>query len=770
MFGLGSAELVESEWRRLKLKVSSPEDARGLLACTECAALDCLADDVLAETNKEKCAALLEVLALVHAPEAAVPMLRCKLSAKTPALARAWLDQHVGHAVAGLIETAAGRGNLAEAAIDFLRDVKRNGHADVIAAALKASANGEAAAKVQAEVLDFEDKVYQSLDAATTPAWLTAALAAAGSAKPRKLPAWAAPALLSPLIVGERRMNDEQVPAVLQALVDTPPATRHPLLVAIRAHVERHVRDVFAWKLYQNWQGDGYPSAGKWALGAVGHIGDDGCVLKLTPLIRAWPGESQHARAVFGLECLRAVGTSVALMQLSGIAQKLKFKGLQAKAEQFVEEIARDKGLTRAELEDRVVPDCGLDENGRRDFSFGPRSFAFVLGGDLKAMVRDADGKLRSDLPKPSGKDDEAIANASVAEWKLLKKQIKQVATVQAERLEKAMVAGRRWSPGDFETLLVRHPLMTHLVQKLIWGTYDADGKRLATFRVTEERDLADVDENAFDLGGAAQVGVVHPLEMTEQERGAWGQVLGDYEIITPFPQLGRKVYALEGNKPSQMELTRWVHSQKVVGFSCVSANLSYSNGRTFPARKRGSQWRFAWRRQDRRSRGSRKLSPGCSGSCRRSRPSGLSNSVTVPRRLPSWSARFMAPFNSWPTRWLPACWPKRPSPPSGPANQKKRSRSVADETSLGRSSAVDAATFGRLGAVGEHDLLRTGGPWWQGPGSRRRWSVPGVGGPEISGRGQPGVVQPGGTGDGAAAIVRHDPAGIGPAWCAPGH
>jgi hypothetical protein len=172
--------------------------------------------------------------------------------------------------------------------------------------------------------------------------------------------------------------------------------------------------------------------------------------------------------------------------------------------------------------------------------------------------VRDADGKLRGDLPKPSGKDDEATANAAVAEWKLLKKQIKQVASVQAERLEKGMVAGRRWSRDDFVALLVRHPLMTHLAQKLIWGAYDADGKLRATFRVTEERDLADVEENTFDLAGADRVGVVHPLELMEAERGAWGQVLGDYEIITPFPQLGRKVYGLEGDEASQTELTRF--------------------------------------------------------------------------------------------------------------------------------------------------------------------------------------------------------------------
>src|SRR5678815_970170 len=90
---------------------------------------------------------------------------------------------------------------------------------------------------------------------------------------------------------------------------------------------------------------------------AVGALGGDTSVLKLTPMVRAWPGESQHPRAVLGLEVLRAIGSDTALMQLNGIAQKLKFQGLKTKAREFMEAIAKDKGLTRAELEDRVVPD-----------------------------------------------------------------------------------------------------------------------------------------------------------------------------------------------------------------------------------------------------------------------------------------------------------------------------------------------------------------------------------------------------------------------------
>lgn len=558
LFGLASADQVESEWRRLNLRVRSAEDARGLLACTEYSALDILSDSIVAQTNKEKCEELLNVLALVRAPENAVPMLTCQLSAKVPAIARDWLDAYVSHAVSGLIDTAGGRGKLAEAAMDYLQNVKRRGFANVIAAALKAAGKLEAAARVQTEVLDREEKVYLPLDPARTPKPLKKAFDEAAVGKRKPLPTWAEPGMLPPLLIGDRRLNDEQMATLQQVLAATPVTTSHPLLTAVRDAVDKHVRDAFSWKLFQQWQADGCPSAHKWAMGAIGHLGDDGCAMKLTPQVRVWPGESQHARAVFGLECLRAIGSNVALMQLSGIAQKLKFKGLKSKAELFVNEIAEARGLTRSELEDRVIPDCGLDDNGRREFSFGSRSFSFVLGSDLKAMLRDADGKVRGDLPKPGGKDDMAVANASVADWKLMKKQIKEVAMIQAGRLEGAMVTGRRWSPDDFMSLLVQHPLMTHLTQKLIWGAFDSSGKRIATFRVTEERDLADVKDNACDLKKAVQVGIVHALELSDDERSAWGEVLSDYEIVTPFPQLGREIFSLEKDEAKATELSRF--------------------------------------------------------------------------------------------------------------------------------------------------------------------------------------------------------------------
>ena len=109
-------------------------------------------------------------------------------------------------------------------------------------------------------------------------------------------------------------------------------------------------------------------------------------------------------------------------------------------------------------------------------------------------MIRDDAGRLKSDMPKP-GQDDTDKANAALANWKILKKQLRDIVKVQAYRLEQAMVTGRRWNIQEFEQLLVHHPLMVNLVRRLVWGGYDAKGKLLRTFRFTEEQEYADKEE-----------------------------------------------------------------------------------------------------------------------------------------------------------------------------------------------------------------------------------------------------------------------------------
>jgi hypothetical protein len=557
LYGLGDAQQVNHHCRRLKLRLETESHVRGWLAHTEWTALDFVRDHILGASSKQYAEEIVEILCLVQAPEAAPILLDLIVNGGAPPAARRWFDEQVGNATAGLLPLAAGRGKLSEAALNYLREYKARGFTAVLEEQLKTAA-AEVADKVRREILERSEQVFEPLDEQTTPEWLHAAVVEVQEGRPPTWPDWLRLERLPPLLLGERRLTPIQVQAVLQVLRKSTLADPWPLVGLLRQHLDPLRLDAFAWRLFEMWLGLGSPSKDKWALLSIGLLGGDASVLKLAPLIRAWPGQSQHQRAVTGLECLRAIGSDTALMQLNSIAEKLRFKALQNRAKGFMIAIAADRGLTTLQLEDRIVPDLDLDERGTRIFDFGPRQFQVVLGPDLKPLVRDAAGKLKGELPKGGSKDDATKAAAAIAAWKLLKKQMREVVRFQASRLEQGMVNGRRWSVSEFESFLVRHPLLINLVRRLVWGCYDPQRKLVSSFRVTEERDYAGSDEASFALDANARIGVAHPLHLSEEQRTAWGEVFSDYEIIPPFPQLGRRVHLLQPEEENATEITRF--------------------------------------------------------------------------------------------------------------------------------------------------------------------------------------------------------------------
>ncbi|EOW4636507.1 molybdate metabolism regulator, partial [Escherichia coli] len=108
--------------------------------------------------------------------------------------------------------------------------------------------------------------------------------------------------------------------------------TAYAGLDIIREIFTRESLAEFGWDLYPAWTEAGAPAKENWAFTSLGILGNDDTARKLTPLIRAWPGESQHKRAVSGLDVLADIGSDVALMLLNGIARKIKFKALQEHA------------------------------------------------------------------------------------------------------------------------------------------------------------------------------------------------------------------------------------------------------------------------------------------------------------------------------------------------------------------------------------------------------------------------------------------------------
>ncbi|HBI7767392.1 TPA: WGR and DUF4132 domain-containing protein [Escherichia coli] len=477
--------------------------------------------------------------------------------------ARSWLLKYPQHAITGLLPAALGKtGEAQDNARAALRMLTENGHQPLLQEIARRYNQPEVTDAVNA-LLALDPLDNHPTKIPTLPTFYQPSL-------------WTRPLLKA----NAQSLPDSALLHLGEMLRFPQEEALYPGLLQVKDACTTDSLAEFAWDLFTAWQTAGAPSKESWAFTALGVLGNDDTARKLTPLIRAWPGESQHKRATVGLDILAAIGSDIALMQLNGIAQKLKFKALQERAKEKIANIAESRELTVAELEDRLAPDLGLDDNGSLLLDFGPRQFTVSFDETLKPFVRDASGSRLKDLPKPNKSDDELQANNAVNRYKLLKKDARTVAAQQVARLESAMCLRRRWSPENFQLFLVEHPLVRHLTRRLIWGVYSAENQLLACFRVAEDNSYSTADDDFFTLPeGDISIGIPHVLEISPTDAAAFGQLFADYELLPPFRQLDRNSYALTEAERNASELTRWAGRKCPSGRVMGLANKGWMRG-----------------------------------------------------------------------------------------------------------------------------------------------------------------------------------------------
>ncbi|HGX2259731.1 TPA: DUF4132 domain-containing protein [Escherichia coli] len=477
--------------------------------------------------------------------------------------ARSWLLKYPQHAITGLLPAALGKtGEAQDNARAALRMLTENGHQPLLQEIARRYNQPEVTDAVNA-LLALDPLDNHPTKIPTLPTFYQPSL-------------WTRPLLKA----NAQSLPDSALLHLGEMLRFPQEEALYPGLLQVKDACTTDSLAEFAWDLFTAWQTAGAPSKESWAFTALGVLGNDDTARKLTPLIRAWPGESQHKRATVGLDILAAIGSDIALMQLNGIAQKLKFKALQERAKEKIANIAESRELTVAELEDRLAPDLGLDDNGSLLLDFGPRQFTVSFDETLKPFVRDASGSRLKDLPKPNKSDDELQANNAVNRYKLLKKDARTVAAQQVARLESAMCLRRRWSPENFQLFLVEHPLVRHLTRRLIWGVYSAENQLLACFRVAEDNSYSTADDDLFTLPeGDISIGIPHVLEISPTDAAAFGQLFADYELLPPFRQLDRNSYALTEAERNASELTRWAGRKCPSGRVMRLANKGWMRG-----------------------------------------------------------------------------------------------------------------------------------------------------------------------------------------------
>lgn len=478
-------------------------------------------------------AALVPVRSAKAAHRAADWLVRLK-SGRAHAIA--WLDRH-GAAAAPFLAPAALGGDkktrpAAEAALRYAARVAGD---QAVLEAVAAHYESAVVARVR-DLLDTEPEV--PLGAAPRPG------------------AWADPRLLPPVTVedGSAVLPHVGVVNLIAVLSLWSPRLPYPGVEAVRDYCDAESLERFSIALFELWLSAGAPSADSWAVDQLGCFGTDTTAALLGGHITEWAGHSHIERARLGLAVLASIGTVTAFEAIHRFGNLDKFPTTTGYARGLAARLAAEHGTDPETLADRAIPDLGVTDPEVLAIDYGPRRFRVQFDERLNPRLLDPAGRERKTLPSPGVRDDKATADASRKRYKQLLADLERLVRYEETRLEKSMMDQRARTPADFRRV-AEHPVMSSLARRVVWAA--DDGRNVKGFRIAEDGSLSDVDELRFEVPENARVLVAHPA-LIPAEVAAWTEILRDYAIIQPFPQLTRPALAFTEDEQESGRLRRF--------------------------------------------------------------------------------------------------------------------------------------------------------------------------------------------------------------------
>ncbi len=336
---------------------------------------------------------------------------------------------------------------------------------------------------------------------------------------------------------------------------------------ALAAELDEAELAVYVNELFDKWLATGAEAKKRWVLYAASIHGGTDIIKKLQHQINEWPKHSRGAIAADAVQALALNPKPEALLIVDSISRKFKFRQIKNAAGEALKFAADQLGITTEELADRIVPNLGFNENMERHFDYGDRKFTVTITPALEVEVFDDNGKKLKNFPAPGKKDDPEKAAENYAAFKEMKKQMKATVTSQKMRLELALSTQRQWTCEAWKKLFVENPIMHQFAIGLIWGVYE-DKKLVQTFRYMEDGSFNTEDEEEFELpekqnnigkiNKISKIGLVHPVELSEESIEAWKTQLEDYEITQPIEQLSRPVYHMTEEEAEEKSMERF--------------------------------------------------------------------------------------------------------------------------------------------------------------------------------------------------------------------
>ena len=188
--------------------------------------------------------------------------------------------------------------------------------------------------------------------------------------------------------------SKEQLAAMLVSYADMKELGLSKEAQIIAAQLNPAETAAYIKEVYRFWLSEGAPAKRKWVLYAAAIHGDEAVVAEIYAQLQSW---AQHSRGAMASEAVKALALSdvpTALLLVDQISRRFKYRPVKLAAAQALDNAAAQFEISKEELEDRIVPDLGFDDQMERIFDYGKRKFKAVLTSSLTLEVYDEKGKL----------------------------------------------------------------------------------------------------------------------------------------------------------------------------------------------------------------------------------------------------------------------------------------------------------------------------------------------------------------------------------------
>jgi hypothetical protein len=310
----------------------------------------------------------------------------------------------------------------------------------------------------------------------------------------------------------------------------------------------------------------------KYLLALSALLGNEAVADKIRITIDKWIEDSRFKMAEYGVGALALQGSNKALRWVELYSRKYKTKKANVGAAALValEAAAEELNITVFELGDRIVPDFGF-EGLFKEFTIAGDNYRAFIDSYFKIAFFNDDNKKLKAIPANA-------ADELKDEFKAIAKEVRDIVKSQSSRLEHYLVVQRRWNKEQWEQFFLTNPVMFIYATKLLWGVY-VNNELKQCFYCQEDTTLMDAADNEISLEGEAQIGIVHPLQLSTEELKQWQHKFFDLSIEPVFQQLDRKTESLA---PEQKEVT---------------IIRTFDGTKTEPGSIRGTLERYGWRK-----------------------------------------------------------------------------------------------------------------------------------------------------------------------------